>query len=124
MCRLRVSMLVVLVLCAATDARAQTRAELQAQAAAHRARLDSLRPLEEQARAQVERVAQQRQRADAERIGKLDTAQAGPFLVVGRADDVAQATPVFERTWNEFAPLVGNAGARLNGRVFVVRGDV
>ena len=116
-------MVLVLVLCAATHARAQTRAELQARAAAHRARIDSLLPLQEQARAQAVRATLERQRAAAERIGKLDTAQAGPFLVVGRADDVAAATPVFERTWDEFAGLVGAAGERLNGSVFVVRGD-
>jgi hypothetical protein len=123
MCSMRATLILTLALCAGGRVHAQTHEELQARAAAHRARIDSLRPLYDSAQAQAQRSFVRQARAEARRAGTLDTVGIGPFLVVGRPRDVAATAPLFERAWDDYTPLVGGAAARLEGAVFFVRRD-
>jgi hypothetical protein len=48
-----------------------------------------------------------------------DTARVGPFVIVGLSSQLKRAVPSFEQAWADFRPLVGNAEARLQGRILL-----
>src|SRR5688500_4800592 len=114
------------VLAAAHPAAAQsaTRAAAAQRAAIARARIDSLLPLLEQARADAERRSAEARRAELAAVGKLDTVAVGPLLVVGRRRAFTVAVPLVRRVWSEYEPLLGGgAASRFSGVTLLVEGD-
>lgn len=104
--------------------RAQSTEDLDTYAARQRARIDSLIPLYNAATAAEEQLRRREAAEQARTYGRPDSVRVGPLTLVGLPREIAAGAPLFERAWREYQPLLGDAGARIDDVVFIIRGDV
>lgn len=56
-------------------------------------------------------------------LANVDTVRVGPLRVLASPEDTASARSLFEATWKEFAPLVGDSIRGLAAAIFVFHGS-
>jgi hypothetical protein len=89
----------------------------------HRARVDSLELLYQQARQRAEESERRERESRLDRRPVIDTAFVGPMVILAQPSVVRRSTERFSEAWQHYEPLLGSSAARLRGVVFLVSGD-